>query len=176
MNTLKLLSRYAFIFMVLLATACDKDDDSTDGDEDTTGASGSEFVTAKVDGANFAAAQDPAVIVGAVLESGTLNVQGGTNDGDTIRITVIGYDGPGTYTSGDNATNPNLMGYFTVSTVEGWLNNGVTALVDGIGAGTVEVTSDADGVVEGTFSFKGYNGDDETTKTITEGKFKANID
>lgn len=154
MNTLKVLSRYAFIFMALLATACDKDDDSSGGGDDPA-ASGDEFVTAKLDGANFAAAQDPAVIVGAVIDSGVLNVQGGTNSGDTIRITIVGYDGPGTYTLGDNASNPNLMGYFTVSLVAGWLNNGVTSLVDGVGTGTVEVTSDADGVVEGTFSFKG---------------------
>ena len=156
MNTLKVLSRYAFIFMALLVTACDKDDDSTGGGDDPA-ASGDEFVTAKVDGADFAAAQDPAVIVGAVIDSGVLNVQGGTNSGDTIRITIVGYDGPGTYVSGDNASNPNLMGYFTISPVAGWLNNGVTSLVDGIGSGTVEVTSDADGVVEGTFSFTGYN-------------------
>ncbi|ARV12498.1 DUF6252 family protein [Gilvibacter sp. SZ-19] len=175
MNTLKVLSRYAFIFMALLVTACDKDDDSSGGGDDPA-ASGDEFVTAKVDGANFAAAQDPAVIVGAVIDSGVLNVQGGTNSGDTIRITIVGYDGPGTYTSGDNATNPNLMGYFTVSPVAGWLNNGVTSLVDGVGAGTVEVTSDADGVVEGTFSFKGYNAEDMTMKTITEGQFKAIVD
>lgn len=68
------------------------------------------------------------------------------------------------------------MGYFTVSPVAGLLNNGVASLVDGVGTGTVEVTSDADGVVEGTFSFKGYNAEDMTMKTITEGQFKAIVD
>ena len=88
MNTLKVLSRYAFIFMALLVTACDKDDDSSGGGDDPA-ASGDEFVTAKVDGANFAAAQDPAVIVGAVIDSGVLNVQGGATAETLSELQVL---------------------------------------------------------------------------------------
>ena len=36
--------------------------------------------------------------------------------------------------------------------------------------------TDADGVVEGTFSFSGYNAEDMSIKEITEGKFKAILD
>lgn len=176
MNTLKVLSRYALIFMALLVTACDNDDDSTDGGDDPDGATGTEFVTAKIDGADYAAAQDPAVIVGATIDGGVFAVQGGTNDGETIRITINNYDGPGTYITGDVVTNGNMLAYVTLTPLATWMNGGVTALVDGVGTGTIEVTSDADGVVEGTFSFKGYNGEDMTTKTITEGQFKAIID
>lgn len=176
MKTLKELSRYAFIVMALFLTACSEDDDAAAADDTTTEASGDEFVTAKIDGADFAAAQDPAVIVGATIDSGVLAVQGGTNDGDTIRITIIGYDGPGTYRSGDNPTNGNMMAFITLTPVANWMNGGVTALVEGVGTGTVEVTSDSDGVVQGTFSFKGYNAEDMSMKEITEGKFKANLD
>ena len=66
--------------------------------------------------------------------------------------------------------------YVTISPVATWMNSGVTALVSGVGEGTVEVTSDSDGVVQGTFSFKGYNAEDMSTKTITEGRFKAVLD
>lgn len=38
------------------------------------------------------------------------------------------------------------------------------------------ITKDEDGVLEGTFSFQGYNGDNMTTKNITEGIFKVNLD
>ena len=170
MNTLKELSRYAFIIMALFLTACESDDESGDTTDDTTSA-GAEFVTAKVDGADFEAAQDPAVIVGAALAGGVLNIQG-----VTIRITINNYDGPGTYVSGDSETNFNSMNYLTLTPVAAWINNNITAVLGGIGTGTVEVTSDADGVVEGTFSFTGYNGEDMSTKEITEGSFKANID
>ena len=38
MNTLKVLSRYAFIFMALFLAACENDDESTDGGDDPMGA------------------------------------------------------------------------------------------------------------------------------------------
>ena len=175
MNTLKVLSRYAFIFMALFLAACENDDESSDGGDDPA-ATGEEFVTAKIDGVDYAAAQEPAVIVGATVEGGVFAVQGGTNEGETIRITINGYDGPGTYVTGDEVTNGSSLMYVTLTPVATWMNGGVTALVDGVGTGTIEVTSDADGVVEGTFSFKGYNAEDMTIKEFTEGKFKAIID
>ncbi len=45
-----------------------------------------------------------------------------------------------------------------------------------IGSGTLEVTSDNGTIVEGTFSFEGFNVQDQTTKVITNGSFKATID
>ena len=45
-----------------------------------------------------------------------------------------------------------------------------------IGSGTLEVTSDDGTTVEGTFSFEGFNAQDQSTKSITEGSFKATID
>lgn len=177
MKTIQNMGLAAVMILSLLATACSGDDDATTAtDDDTDTAAGAEFVTAKVDGANFAAAQEPAVIVGATIDSGVLAVQGGTNDGETIRVTVVGYDGPGTYTTGDNPTNGSMLMYLTLTPTATWMNSGITALVDGIGTGTVVVSSDSDGVVEGTFSFTGYNAEDMSTKEVTEGKFKANLD
>ena len=68
-----------------------------------------------------------------------------------------------------------MIQYVTISPVGGWLSNGVTALVGGLTPGTIEITSDDGTTVEGTFSFDGYNGQDQTTKVITDGKFKANF-
>ena len=161
--------------MALFLTACSNDDDATDGGDDPA-ATGEEFVTAKIDGADQAAAQDPVIIVGATIDSGVFAVQGGTNDGETIRITINGYTGPGTYVTGDEVTNGSSLMYLTLTPVATWMNGGVTALVPGVGTGTIEVTSDADGVVEGTFSFSGYNAEDMSIKEITEGKFKAILD
>ena len=181
MKTLSNVCKYSFIFLALLMTACDKDDDeTTDADDDTTAAAGAEFLTAKVDGAAFAAAQDPAVIVGAQIggtgASTVLVFQGGTNAGETISIAINGYTGPGTYTTGDSPTNTSSASYITIDPLANWGSNLASSLVGGLQAGMIEITAEDGSVVEGTFSFEGYNGDDMTSKMITEGKFKANID
>ena len=88
----------------------------------------------------------------------------------------MNYSGPATYTTGDNLANTNLIQYITVTPVAGWISNAVTASVGGLTPGSITITSDSDGVVEGTFSFDGYNGSDMSTKVITEGSFKANIE
>jgi hypothetical protein len=180
MKTLLNVCKYSFIFLALLMTACDKDDDATTDTDDDTTAAGAEFLTAKVDGAAFAAAQDPAVIVGAQI-GGTgankvLAVQGGTNAGETISIAINGYTGPGSYTTGDSPTNTSSASYITIDPLANWGSNLASSLVGGLQAGMIEITSEEGGVVEGTFSFEGYNGDDMSSKMITEGKFKANID
>lgn len=180
MKTVSNLFKYSFIVLALLMTACDKDDDTTTDPDDPAAEAGAEFLKATVDGAAYEAAQDPAVIVGATT-SGTgasrvLAVQGGTNSGETIRVTIMGYDGPGTYMTGDDLSNASSLIYLTIDPVAAWSNDLTTPLVGGIDPGTIEVTSDDGSVVEGTFSFTGYNGDDMTTKVITNGSFKANFD
>ncbi len=181
MKTLSNLCKYSFIFLALLMTACDKDDDdTTDPDDDTATAAGAEFLTAKVDGAAYEAAQDPAVIVGATIgNAGGMQVlvfQGGTNSGETISISIVNYDGPGTYTTGDGPTNANSASYITIDPIAAWGSNLVSSLIGELQAGEVVITSQEDGVVEGTFSFEGYNAEDMTSKMITEGKFKANLE
>ena len=152
-----------------LLTNCDKDEDPTDG------GGGNEHLTAKVDGADYAASKDPASIIGATKSSGTLTVQGGDNSGQTIRLIATGYTGVGTYTfggigngsSGTYITNPTDFNNLQKNTYS-------TSFRDG-NLGTIEVTKDDDSVVEGTFSFEGFNSE-SNKKTITEGSFKANLD
>lgn len=156
---------------VLVFSSCSDDDD----DDNNNGNGGDQYFTAKIDGADFEAAQTPAVIIGATSTNGVLAVQGGDNDGNTINISIINYTGVGTYTTGDNITNSNIAQYLEINPVAGWLSNGVTALVGGLTPGSIEITSDDGTTVMGTFSFDGYNGDDMTTKVITQGEFKANF-
>lgn len=161
-----------FLSILLFSfSGCSDDDD----DDNNNNNSGDQYFTAKVDGVDFEAAQSPAVIIGAVASNGVLAVQGGQNNGNTINFSIPNYTGVGTYTTGDNVQNMNLIQYVTISPVGGWLSNGVTALVGGLTPGTIEITSDDGTTVEGTFSFDGYNGQDQTTKVITDGKFKANF-
>ena len=169
---MKILKKSMYLLMVcsiVLFTACSGDDDNND-DDDGGGGGGSEFLTAKVAGTNYEAAQSPTVIVGASKSNDVLAVHGGKNNGETIRITIGNYNGVGTYTAGEVITGVNSLMYVTVSPVAAW-----TTFFE-IATGTIEITSDDGTTVEGTFSFDGYNAENQTTKSITEGKFKAVIE
>ncbi|MDC9723689.1 MAG: DUF6252 family protein [Urechidicola sp.] len=154
------------VFTVVAFTSCNNDDD------DNGGGSGDEFLTAKIDGADFAASTSPATIIGATITNGLLAVQGGDNSGNTISFQVFGYTGLGVYATADALTSTNGIRYITISPVATWDSSGVTSII-GITPGRIEVTFDDGVTVEGTFSFEGYNAADMTTKTITEGEFKA---
>lgn len=155
------------VLIIFSFTNCDNDDD------DTPGTGGDQFFIAKIDGADFEASQSPAVIIGATSTNGILAVQGGQNNGNTINFSIHNYTGVGTYTAGDAVGNMNVMQYIEISPVGGWLCNGVTALVGGLASGSIQITSDDGTTVEGTFSFDGYNGQNQTKKVITQGEFKA---
>lgn len=169
MKTFKTSIYLVLVCTTVLFTAC-KSDDNNNEEGGQGGGAGTEFLTAKVDGVDFEAAQDPAVIVGATVSSNVLAFQGGKNNGETIRGTINDYNGVGTYRTGNDISNVNSLSYVTITPVAAWTST------FNIGSGTVEVTSDDGTTIEGTFSFEGFNGADQTTKTITQGNFKATLD
>ena len=181
MKTIKKTIYITFLCLSVILASCSSDDDNGGTGEDG-GTGGAEYLTAKVAGSDWAASTDIASLIGA--ETATTNgitvmiIQGSTNDGDYIQIVIQNYDGPGTYSTGDDINNTNSLSYGELIGTTGidlWSNGFITAILGGIGAGEIVVESDADGVVAGTFTFKGYNADDESTKNVTLGKFKANI-
>lgn len=176
---------YFLLFLSLAVMSCNSNDDngSEDDMDEGTGGTTTEFVTAKIDGADFEASQDPASLIGATksTDSGItlLTLQGSTNDGKFIQFTIFGYEGLGTYMTGDNLSNTNFLQYGELEGTTNanlWANNLITATLGTLDPGMISVDVDADGVIEGTFSFIGYNGEDKTTKDITEGRFKAALD
>lgn len=183
MKTLKQIS--ILFFMALAFTACSSDDDNMTGDDggEMGGGSGEEYFRATVDGQPFAADTDLATLIGGQLNDGgavgnILTAQGSTNSGDFINFNIIGYTGVGTYAVGDDISNASMIMYGELqgSTVQGWQSNGVIALTGAIEPGRIVVTAQNDTSAEGTFSFEGYNGEDETVKVITNGEFKIIFD
>ncbi|MBX2827946.1 MAG: hypothetical protein KTR22_07275 [Flavobacteriaceae bacterium] len=170
---------FLFLFSAVLVS-CSKDDDSSDSA--AAGSGGGESFSAKIDGAEFAASTDPATLIGATLSTNNgitvLTGQGSTNSGDFINFTIMNYDGTGTYTSGDNLSNPNIIQYGELNgtTANVWASNLATAAVGGLQAGEIRITSQDDDGAEGTFSFEGYNAADMSTKMITEGQFVITFD
>jgi len=173
---MKKLNQIMLLVMVVSAvvfTSCSSDDDGGG-----SSGNGDEFLTATIDGASFAAAQSPAVIIGAQNTNGILAVQGGDNNGNTINFVVQNYNGVGTYVTGDAITNTNFIQYLELNGMMPvtWANGLASAALGTISAGSIEVTSDDGTTVEGRFSFDGYNGSDMTTKVVTQGEFKALFD
>ncbi len=182
MKTIKKTLYITLVCLAVVFTGCSSsdDDNNNDGDNGDGSNGGSEFYTATVAGSNFEASTDPASLIAATVTTNNgmtiATAQGSTNNGAFINFSIINYNGPGTYSTGDDLTNANMIMYGTASPVAAWASNGVTSMVGGLQAGEITITSDSDGVLEGTFSFEGYNGDDQSSKMVTSGSFKANID
>lgn len=169
MRTLKNFMLLIMVAAMVNLTSCSSSDDGDGGDGGNN--NGNDFLTAKVDGADFTASQNPADLVSAVVASGILTLQGSDNDGNAIRITINNYTGVSgsPYTTGDNISNVNSMSYIELPA------NGWTSTFD-VGMGTLNITSDDGTTVAGDFSFTGLNASDMTTKDITMGSFSATIE
>jgi len=180
MKTIKKTISLAFVCFLVVFTGCNKNNDDG-GATATTGAGGESF-TATVAGASFAASTDIASLIGGTIStSNGMSIaagQGSTNSGNFINFSIIGYNGPGTYNTGNNLTNANIIQYGELNgtTASAWSSNLVTAVLGTLTPGEIVITSDTNGVLEGTFSFEGYNGQNMTTKMITGGSFKINLD
>jgi len=181
---MKTLSKTLYLSLVCLAlvfTGCNKSDDG-----DVAGAGGAggggggtgEFLTASIDGTGFTASTDLASLIGAQTTNGVLVVQGSTNSGSFINFSIVNYTGAGTYTTGDDLTNSNSIQYGELNgtTLSSWGSNLATSAVGGLQPGEIIITSEANGVIEGTFSFEGYNASDMSRKMITSGSFKSDLD
>lgn len=180
MKTLKKTLFFSILCVALALTGCSKDDDNASNNNQGNNGGG-ELFSAMVDGNNFAASQDPATLIGATKSTSngttTVTAQGSTNNGDFINFSIFEYNGPGTYQTGNNLSNPNLIQYGELvgQSASVWASNLATAAA-GITAGEIVITVDADGKLEGTFTFEGYNAQNMTSKMITQGEFKVAVD
>ncbi len=181
MKTFRKTIYLSLVCLAMVFVSCSSDNDNDDDNGNNGNNNGdTEHYTATVAGASFEASTDPASLIGGTLTTNNgmtiASAQGSTNNGAFINFSIINYSGPGTYTTGDDLTNSNMIMYGTASPVAAWSSNGVTFLVGGLQPGEIIITSDSDGVLEGTFSFEGYNADDQSSKMVTSGSFKVNID
>jgi hypothetical protein len=96
MKTIKKTIYVTFLCLSVILASCSSSDDDNSGDG---GTDGSEFLTAKVDGSDWAASTDLETLIGAQKSKGNLIIQGSTNTGSFINFTINGYEGIGTYTA-----------------------------------------------------------------------------
>ncbi|MCT8338802.1 DUF6252 family protein [Flavobacteriaceae bacterium TK19130] len=160
------------LFMAAAVVACKKDDD---GGDDPSGGTGS--FTAKVDGNTFTGIEG--TVVAQVTSNGggeVLAISGGTNASENLQMIVQGFDGEGsynlnftsigTYSYLPDPSNPDpntVVVYTTVGDAQS--NNG-----------EVNVSSYDGTTIKGTFSFTGFNLDDNAdTVSVTEGEFNIEV-
>ena len=155
-----------FIFMMSLAfISCDKDDDDNGGGNNPS----AEYLTASIDGTSFTATE---LTIAGTLSGQIWLVQGGTATGNTIRLTLQNYTGPGTYTFG-GLTNSNSGVYIAdvLTNPLGW-----TSFVTADNSGSVTIETDDGTTTKGTYAFEAIGGTPLTTKIITNGTFQAIYD
>jgi len=157
---MKTMNKILFVLLFSAAlTSCKK----SGGDAIATSGN----MNAKIDGSAWSAS----LAVQATSTSGVLSV-GGTGTGGQINLTIGSYTGPKTYAVGA-AGGPGTSAMYTLTSAP-FTSHSATFV---LGSGTIVVTSESSGFVEGTFSFDGKNnsGPAVTTKVITEGSFKAKL-
>lgn len=156
--------KFAF-FSLMLATSllsCKKDSNNNS-------ATGNGTMTAKVDGASFTAG----LAVTATITATTPKVCAfaGTGSDGQININLGNYTGPGTYSIGSSSPTNAAIYTLTASPFTAYSANMV------LGSGTVTITSDTGGYLEGTFSFSASNNSGGTmvTKNVTDGSFRIKL-
>ncbi|RYZ52119.1 MAG: hypothetical protein EOP49_10290 [Sphingobacteriales bacterium] len=144
------------LLLVVSLAACKKEEDEmvTEGS-----------MSAKIDSKDWTAG----LAVVATKSSGVLSIAG-TGNGGQVNLNLLSYSTPGTFQLGGTATNPNHAIYTSTTLPPVAFSNMV-----GQGSGTLVITSEAGGFVEGTFSFTAKNPGGGTTVTVTDGKFRAKI-
>ncbi|WP_262732040.1 DUF6252 family protein [Gaetbulibacter sp. NE] len=166
-------------FMVLIMvtamvglTSCSSDDDGGSGGSASPGT-----LTAKIDGATMTSVE---IATFATLNSGTLQIQGNTGgtSSKAIVLTIIGYDGVGTYPLGGGANIFNVAAYQETNVD---LNDPTNpeiiiwqAPYDDMQVGEINISEVTETNIKGTFSFSAKNSTDDSIKDVTEGSF--NID
>lgn len=161
MKTITKLSAF-FLIASLSLVSCSDDDGGSNG------GNSSEYVKAKIDGDNFSSSGTFDAVSATNPMEGILMIQGSDDSGAFIQISLMNFDGEGTY---DVSTQLNGYAQYgtvnLVATFNSAMGNGAT--------GEVTITESTDTYVKGTFEFIGRRTQEGTPATVevTNGEFKA---
>ena len=147
--------------MIFAVASCKKGDDANGGGNPSGGS-----MSAKVDGKDWNAN----TAVQAVLAGGSLQI-GGTGSGGQVNLSFFSYTGPKAYTIGGSPTNIYTQAIYTTVALPPVIYNAT----GGLGSGTVTITNDTNGYIEGVFSFVGKTDANGKSINVTDGKFKIKL-
>lgn len=167
----KLLTLIAAITM--LATACKKKEDNTSNNNTNNTTDTNYYFTAKVDGTNWSADMKSSNTSATAPHTGVITISAAlatVTDG-VFLMNIYQYKGAAAYTMGVGGDN-NYIRYTTGTVANNSYSSWKAEVPGSTTTGTVTITKDDNGVIEGTFQFDGYSEEKKTTKKITEGKFR----
>ena len=159
MNISKTFFSKTTLILLLITTvlsSCSSDDDSTDSEQ--TGF----FLTAKVDGVAYSR---DFITVSTLPDDTDIYIISAVGEASSIGLTLESPIATGTFTP--------AVGGLTVLLYQETNPFAVWGASDDVGSGTITITENTATYIKGTFSFTGVNPADDSTKVITEGKFKA---
>jgi hypothetical protein len=164
----KSITKFALLLISsFLFLNCSSDDDNDDSFNSSDG-----FIIANVEGSSFEALSDNSsdLVVASKIEQRdqtVLLIQGVNNRIKSIVLSVVEYEGSGTYSfSIDGPPNGTIAQY--TNEERAWS----TANENG-GSGTILVTTDNDDEISGSFEFVGIEVGNESTRTVTNGSFRV---
>lgn len=143
------------LLVTFLVAGCSKSNDA--------GTTSTYFMQAKVDGTLYKSD----LSTQASLSSNVLSLAGRWNSGGGFTFAIPNYTGPATYNLGSGNFSTAVLTLGTTAN-----DSYVSSVVSG--AGSIVVTSLANNVVKGTFSFTGRN-NAGTNKQVTEGQFELKL-
>ncbi|MGY5351831.1 hypothetical protein ACXGQW_04590 [Wenyingzhuangia sp. IMCC45533] len=175
---MKLFKKLLLVVVAIVSlNSCDEDDKNEI--DVNTSVNGS--LSAKIDGKDFVSNSLTASISEITLgQTTSTTIQGTDSDGNAISILILGYK-----KSEDLARNniaPKATFTYTKTDVDQAISNpvpgnGAAQIWTELGLSTsktakLNITEDDGTTIKGTFAFKGVNSQDDSTRSITEGKFE----
>lgn len=154
----------------VLTFSCKSDDDGGGGD-----GAGSGEITAKVDGTTVTSIELTTTASNANGNLMILGNDGGQNPNRAFNLTIVGFDGPGTYPVGGGANIFNVCSY-TETDASNPSNPSAkvwSAPYDNTQVGEIKISEVTSTYVKGTFNFKGKDQEGGTIKNVTEGSFNV---
>lgn len=156
----------------LFATSCKKDG-TTAPTNNNNNTSNDYYFTAKIDGVDFSADMNSSSTYVNEPHNGLLTISASLSKAtDGVFLGNISqYNGAGTYVVGKGG-NGSYIRYMAGSVGAGTYSAWKAEEPGSTTTGTVVITKDDGTVIEGTVEFDGYSEEANTTKKITEGKFR----
>lgn len=148
---------------VFAFVSCNKDDDNNNVATPPP-AAGDYFLTAKVNGSNYANSAYFAPT--STTNSNVLQIQSSNDGGGSIQIQIQNFDDVGTYNVGGNLSN-GYVNYMTTFPFKSYTSVR--------GTGSVEVTEVSETFIKGTFTAVAPENEESPSSevVITEGSFKV---
>lgn len=175
MSIMKNLSLIFLSIMLAGFISCSKTEDPAPTNNTTT-TDTNYYFTAKVDGTDWTADMQSSNTSAKSFHAGSITIQASLTDvtKGVFLMNIMGYNGAGTYTVGTGGNN-NYIRYTTGTAANGSYSAWKAETPGSTTTGTVTITKDENGVIEGTLEFEGYSEETKDIKKITEGKFRMKM-